>query len=191
MTNTRDKLEEAGYFLERMKETQAEPDHFRYNLSAFLAAARSVTWVMKNEFNAAEGFNCWYCKCKAEWKNDTEMEFFRQIRNDNIHENPVLPRADAGASVQDPESIADNVFAGLFHPNGTEKKIEMKPTQFPPEAESGKSTVSTEWKWYFRKLPEINFDPSGEDVISLCEGYLGKLARIVSECESSFSKPVG
>jgi len=50
MTNTRIKLEEAKYFFKRMNEEVANRDPFKYNLSAFLAAARSVTFVMHSEF---------------------------------------------------------------------------------------------------------------------------------------------
>jgi len=46
MSDSREKLLEAEFFLERMKETQSDRAAFKYNLSAFLAAARSVTWFM-------------------------------------------------------------------------------------------------------------------------------------------------
>lgn len=50
------KYSEAKYFLDRMKENISDPDAFRYNLSAFLAAARSITFVLQNEFkNKKEG----------------------------------------------------------------------------------------------------------------------------------------
>ncbi|MCD6209368.1 MAG: hypothetical protein J7J01_00480 [Methanophagales archaeon] len=49
-TDTREKLLEARYFLEQMKERQSDQDAFKYNLSAFLAAARSVTLIMQKEF---------------------------------------------------------------------------------------------------------------------------------------------
>jgi len=55
-----DKYSEAKYFLEKMKENISNPDVFRYNLSAFLAAARSITFVLQKEFkNKKEGFNEW------------------------------------------------------------------------------------------------------------------------------------
>lgn len=39
MTDTREKLLEAMYFLEQVKKNTAERDAFKYNLSAFLSAA--------------------------------------------------------------------------------------------------------------------------------------------------------
>ena len=49
MNNTEDKLSEAKYFLERMKEHVMDREAFRYNLSAFLTAFRSVTFIMRKE----------------------------------------------------------------------------------------------------------------------------------------------
>jgi hypothetical protein len=58
MRMTRDKLDEAQYFLNKMDEIQNGPNPgswrmvnaFRYNLNAYLAAARSIIFVMKKEF---------------------------------------------------------------------------------------------------------------------------------------------
>ncbi|MBC7108976.1 MAG: hypothetical protein H5T41_09395 [Methanomassiliicoccales archaeon] len=60
MSNTRFKLNEAKYFLEQMKEHADSTEEFAYNLSAFLSAARSVTWIMQNEFKNVPGFEEWY-----------------------------------------------------------------------------------------------------------------------------------
>jgi len=67
MGRTRQKLEEAAFFLAKVKEhyfdvldeeEQARP--FLYYLSAFVSAARSVTWVMRSEYSALEGWATWY-----------------------------------------------------------------------------------------------------------------------------------
>src|SRR5579859_1150275 len=73
--STRDKLEEARYFLQRMRETQSSPNyhHFRYELNAFLSAARSITnlpakrdkkdlWYMEKEFRHHPDYWIWYDK---------------------------------------------------------------------------------------------------------------------------------
>ena len=49
--DTRAKLEEATYFLERLTETQDKPETFNYNLSALLSAWRSVLDIMLYDFS--------------------------------------------------------------------------------------------------------------------------------------------
>jgi hypothetical protein len=52
-------LNEAKYFLERLKETNRDKDAFRYNLSAFLSALCSVPGIMNIEFQSIPGFISW------------------------------------------------------------------------------------------------------------------------------------
>jgi len=68
MNNTEDKLSEAKYFLERMKEHVMDREAFRYNLSAFLTAFRSVTFIMRKEYNKISEFEEWYRKKQIEMK---------------------------------------------------------------------------------------------------------------------------
>lgn len=57
MTSTERKLDEAKYFYRRLN---IDDPYFDYNLSAFLNAARSITWVMRHEFHKVEGWNKWF-----------------------------------------------------------------------------------------------------------------------------------
>ena len=50
MSTAREKLREAEYFLQGMRENSSERDAFKYNLSAFLAAARSARKFLKREY---------------------------------------------------------------------------------------------------------------------------------------------
>lgn len=59
---TRSKFDEAQFFLERMKESRGT-EEFQYYLSAFLSAARAVTWVLDKEYKNSEyadDFVNWY-----------------------------------------------------------------------------------------------------------------------------------
>src|SRR6266478_3025373 len=62
---TKDRLAEARFFLEHLREERAKNAHpnkplsayFRYYLHAFISAARSVTWVLKSE--ETEKYKAW------------------------------------------------------------------------------------------------------------------------------------
>ena len=57
MSDARHKLDEAQYFLELANNNIEDDKIFSFNISAFLAAARSVTYFMQYEFNNADGFH--------------------------------------------------------------------------------------------------------------------------------------
>jgi len=187
MTDTRDKLNEACYFLEQMKEKQSDRDAFRYNLSAFLSAARSVTFLMKPEFHKAPGFKEWYAKTGVEKDND--MKFFNEKRKMTIHTEPVRPRAKVDVTIYAPTA---NITISALPPtiittkaDGTiERRIEPEPTLSPVTPVSDETKTEgkavTEWRWYFEGLPD-------KDVVTACEEHLKKLGALVAECESLFS----
>jgi hypothetical protein len=54
--STKDKLLEAEYFLGQIEEKRANREPFKYSLSAFLAAARSVTLFAQREFKRVRSF---------------------------------------------------------------------------------------------------------------------------------------
>ena len=62
--NERYKIGEAKFFLARMEESVGNREAFRYYLSAFLAAAQSVTQCAREE-SAPKGGQQWYDKTLA------------------------------------------------------------------------------------------------------------------------------
>jgi hypothetical protein len=58
--STHDKTNEAHYFLHEMMDHYHDCDRFRYSLSAFLQAARSVTYLLQTELGSRDGFEAWY-----------------------------------------------------------------------------------------------------------------------------------
>lgn len=78
MTNTERKLGEAKYFLR-----QLTPDYvyFDYILSAYLNAARSVTWIMRHEFDKVVGWECWFKSCEI---SEKEKKLLKEINDFRI-----------------------------------------------------------------------------------------------------------
>ncbi len=189
ITDTRDKLNEASYFLEQMKEKQSDRDAFKHNLSAFLSAAQSVTWFMQKEFNKAPGFKEWYEKKQEVMKQDGDMKVFNKKRRMTIHIEPVKPRARVDVTIYVPTA---NITVSALPPtvittkaDGTiERRVEPEPTLSPitPVSDETKAEgkAVTEWRWYFKELRD-------KDVVTTCEEHLKKLEALVVECESLFS----
>ena len=176
MTNTRDRLLEAKYFLERMMEKQSYRDAFKYNLSAFLSAARSVTLIMQKEFNNKPGFAEWYCSQQAKMKADRTMKILCKERNITIHQQPIHPQAHIKASIAEHITITETVLAVLTHADGT---VERYKSASPTTPASLQTESTVKWHWYFEKIP-------GDDVVTVCQKYIKEIETIVTECERQF-----
>lgn len=70
MSQTQDKFEEAEYFLNEMSKSVRDWIRFKYNLSAFLCAFRSVTFVMQKEYKDVNGFEDWYASQQDRLRSD-------------------------------------------------------------------------------------------------------------------------
>jgi hypothetical protein len=178
MTKTREKLLEAKYFFECMIDKQSEHDAFKYNLSAFLAAARSVTFIMQKEFDKVLGFKEWYADKQAKMQGDRTMKLLNNKRMMTIHQQPVRPHANVNVSVTlniPVPSIGYSVE--VIGADGA--VIERRDSKPEPPPAPAKTEKRTEWQWYFDEL-------SGKDVVTVCKGHIGKLEALVGECESRF-----
>lgn len=74
-----ERLVEAAYFLKRMVRERGEP--FGYNLNAFLAAARSVTFLLQKEYSKIDGFAEWWALEQTTLAADPAARFFLELRN--------------------------------------------------------------------------------------------------------------
>lgn len=76
-----DKIAEADYFLEKMRESQYLYEEFSYNLSAFTSAARSVTFSLQAVMVKYPGFPEWYLPYQELLKNNALAKYFLNLRN--------------------------------------------------------------------------------------------------------------
>lgn len=82
-----ERLQEAEYFLCRLITTNGL--YFAFDLNAFLSASRSVTFVLQRELSDVPAFQSWYQRRSGEMKSDSEMEFFKNLRNISQKRGPV------------------------------------------------------------------------------------------------------
>jgi hypothetical protein len=172
MTNTRDKLNEAKYFLEEMKRVFSEPDKFRYTLAAFLAASRSITLIMQNEFSGKDGFKDWYSQKQIEMRNSSVLKYLHRQRNIVHHEHPML---------QYPISITGQSFSNTdmqIAVSGTGSNLDLSIGLLSFPAIKPSLSVT----YYFDDI--TNKD---KDVIAICQEAINTLEAIVIECESKFN----
>lgn len=78
-----DKLKEADFFLEKMKGANRQLDELNYYFSAFVSAARSVTFVMQYVASELDGFEEWYGAVQAELRQNKLAKFMLEARNEH------------------------------------------------------------------------------------------------------------
>lgn len=74
-----DRLLEAEYFLGRF--VQSYDDEFRFELNAFLSAARAVTFALQAAMSEVPLFAEWYAGKQETMRADPAMRFFINLRN--------------------------------------------------------------------------------------------------------------
>jgi hypothetical protein len=176
-TDTRDKLNEASFFHQCLAGEQYF-DRYRYFLSAFVSAARSVTLFMQKEYAHEKGFDDWYAKRQEEMKADQDMKFLYNQRGEAIH----LSRLKLG----------EHGAIGKFRIGG-ETKFEIRDLDTgttETHVVPSKTVVSAgdsgqiEWAWYFD-------DHLTKASTQLTAEHLKKLGAMVDNCEKTFGTDPG
>src|SRR2546423_1458893 len=78
------KLREADFFLERLRNAD-ELNEARYFFSAFLAAARSVTYAIQVCLHGLGGAKQWWEERRQRLKDDAIARYFHLARNEGEH----------------------------------------------------------------------------------------------------------
>jgi hypothetical protein len=86
-----EKLFETEFFLESLRLAKEKRFEARCYFSAFVSAARSVTFVLQATLNGVHGFAEWYENVRNTLKADAFAPYFIDVRNDLVHKgvNPL------------------------------------------------------------------------------------------------------
>ena len=79
------KLREAEFFLTRLRNTSRLNFAAGCYFSAFVSAARSVTFATQASLKGVPGFKDWYDSAQKQLKTDPLAPFFVEIRNEVVH----------------------------------------------------------------------------------------------------------
>jgi hypothetical protein len=168
-----EKLDEARHFLEGMTRSIEDPVAFRFELSAFLSAARSVLQYAREEAITRTGGQAWF---DAHMRRDRVLNFFKDKRDVSVHVRPVVPAATINVTASDVIQFSEAFLLRVFDDEGNLISEKGSGSPAPPPVVSPPSSVSRVY----------NFpDWSGqEDVLQLCRGYMSALEGVVSDGHS-------
>lgn len=164
---TRHKLDEAYYFLSKMRENFEDDKIFQYNLSAFLNAERNITFYLQKQYGHCKDFYEWYDKKQHEMKQDKELRFFIDARNEDVKEEPIKTIATR---------LLTKTMSYCIVKNG--KIIGENQGEYPSAQDNKEKYPKTVYR-YFTKYRDI-------DMLAFCENQLDKLSKIIDECENKY-----
>ena len=169
MTNTRDKLNETKFFLKCLKYATT---NFPYYLSAFLTAARSITYFMQKEYAHVKGFSKWYLEKQSYMKNEPIMKILHNKRNMTAHKNPINPLEQIISTTVKEVKTA---YGGTSEINNNGDVVHYP----PPIPFKTKRIIYKNIKWYYDDYLEL-------DVLSISKKQCAILEIMVDDCEASF-----
>ena len=183
MAGIRRKLDEARFFLKQLEESREKHPDFDYFLSAFAAAARSISWVMKAEYCRVDGWKEWY-ESQAPQTDEVELlASFTKLRNRSQKEAPLETKF---VIVMDfpPESLTLELKAALER--GVGKNFEVTLYAVPEDGDL--SNIPSSAVLGISRGVERRLDELGErDVLDACHKYFATLERLVHDCEAGFA----
>jgi|SRR5271157_2678167 len=186
---TRFKLREAKYFYKQIDGRYSDyleddSDKNRaillFNLGAFFSAARSITYYMQIQYAEKDQFWEWYCPQQRKIKEDREMRFLKDLRVNFIHFLPPIVHTEKKMT---------------YVANTRMEYSEGDPRYGTPFPESNPMVIVPSrikaTKVIFKAGQPIGEKslPDDTEVIPFCLTQLGKLEKLVSECEKQFNKP--
>lgn len=214
MTHTRNKLSEAEYFLNCMKCYDAKPAVFRYNLSAFLCAFKSIHYIMLEDFESGQAskykgqrFETWKNLLKAQICQDAKVVLLCNVRNENIHERPTQLAFYVEVTEVVKLRISEKVHLDITHSDGTTEHVifpssssedtwgSSEPSNARPPTLCFDITQDVKnriiaWLYCKKQLKNTllkDVDALRETpAIDICQDGLSTLEGIVADCEKRF-----
>jgi hypothetical protein len=164
---TRRKLDEARFFYghlvtERQRASTHDPREFRFYFSAFIQAARSVTWTLGNE--EPEKWKAW----EPKWKDTRSNEEHKLLDLTNELRLDEAKRGGANALVEW-EEVA---LQGLL----VLRSEDLEPWKQPPHRRSLVSQPKM-----FRPTYYFEQKDGKEEVTALCKRYLDFLDKVLND----------
>ena len=171
------KLKDAQELYKTMAENHEESQRFGTFLRSFIATSRSVLQYAEKEAKTKPGGRLWY----ENWMSQTELfRFFRDQRNCDIHEAPVVPSQRVAAEITGSFRIVSSLAIAVFDASGNIKEqqlVEDEPASTLEEpALPTPVSISRNYRFTERSGPE--------DVMKLCGQYLTQLEAFIADGKS-------
>jgi hypothetical protein len=181
----REKLREAGFFLAKVRahamidlhsiRSLEAPPELRYYLSAFVSAARSVTWVMGSEYRSRPGWSKWF----KQWPLEQPLKIL--LRQTNEARIGALKRGDL-VPVASMVLVAEDLLDSLCsQEEAAVLRAQRAMITIRPIADTGREGDAVvvrlrSWEWRVDHFNDRN-------LVEVCEEYYTFLESLLRACE--------
>ena len=182
-TRTQYKLDEAKFFLLLLEQNWRLFPHVDYFLSAFVSAARSVTWVMRSEYGAKPGWPEWFDTKKQSSETRELLKRMNDLRVRATKSIPVKTRSTTKVTIP-PDQITPELKH--FLNTGAHGLIRLEATDTTNtevlvmlgDRVLGKAKIEEAT----HEVPEF----VGRDAKDVCREYLDELEALYAECRAKY-----
>lgn len=177
------KLQEAKFFFLHLERDWRHIPNFEFFLSAFVSAARSVTWVMRYEYGKLVGWEDWFSLRQPPAHLRESLRKMNDIRVRATKTEPirttttlrlVIPPENMTPELKAIDTLGRSNFR-IEPTDHTNTSVDI----YYDDRHVGKGRI----EHVKHELPEFK----GEDAIQVCKAYLDELETLVQECEQKFS----
>ena len=188
MSKTSEKLDEAGFFLKQLEANYFVHPALLYFTSAFISSARSVLWIMRNEYHDIEGWESWYESMRPTQNEDVLL---KQINTEGVRTEKQAPlkanlRVDfvipipPGRDIEEVRHLLENY---------RNKALQVSAEMVDEGSENREFEVTENGLKFTGKAEKVYIvleDLADEDALEQCKKYYAILEKLVSECEERF-----
>jgi hypothetical protein len=183
MSRTRRKLDEACFFLNHLQDAEKKHPEFDYFLNAFVAASRSVSWIMKAEYGKVFGWREWYEAQVPQEGEEDLLASFTKLRNRSQKEDPL--ESELIVVMEFPPDSLTPEFKELIG-RDVGKRFEMSLYAVPENGDI--SNIPANAVLGTMNAAELRLDELGEqNILDACNKYFTVLDRLVDCCEAGFA----
>lgn len=181
------KLDEAKFFLDQLKPNYGKERKFDFFLSAFISAARSVTWVMGTEYADVEGWRVWFDSLAP---SEEEAALLRGTNEVRIRTQKLGPLQTTSRVKVDGVTIPE-----AYIPRLTEAIAKSATGEIPAHVggSAGKYFVEIEIDGERLRFPATNVaiernleEFPGTNILVVCNAYYAAVESVVRQCRERF-----
>jgi len=186
--SSHDKLQEAHYFIHEMVDKYHQPDEFRFSLSAFLQASRSVTLFLQVEAAASPAVRQWYERtAQPQLATDADLKILNSLRVQTVHRAALAVNSHATIGyyrygmcrltlpmvqmAPDTDGFTALIMARML--------VDGLPLANPQRVWSGEE-IGVDRQWVLEELP-------GREITKVCIDTLEKLRRVIFDAHEAHS----
>jgi len=163
------KLAEAKYFYNKIKDELENTNSFKYYLSAFLGASRSVLQYAGEEAKSKKN-QAWYDGCISK---SSLFKFFKDKRDINIHAKPLETIKQVKVIIKEIINLSDSI--NVIKRDKDEYIYEVSFSKQESKPKIQEPQPSLEYKYIFDDWP------GGEDIVELGGKYLIELENLIKD----------